>query len=78
MRATLCALEPEGNRCRFPSVRPHGGLLHSQEEFAHVVKRSQKNGAIWPRFVLTLSCLLLPEALDPADAEFARSIHRNA
>ena len=27
MRATFCALEPEGNRYRLPSVRPHGGLL---------------------------------------------------
>ena len=27
MRATFYALEPEGNRFRFPSVRPHGGLL---------------------------------------------------
>ena len=26
MRATFCALEPEGNRYRFPSVRGHGPL----------------------------------------------------
>ena len=29
MPATLYALEPEGNRYRFPSVRGHGPLLHS-------------------------------------------------
>jgi len=29
MRATFFALEPEENRYRFPSVRPHGGLLQS-------------------------------------------------
>jgi len=27
MRATFCALEPEDNRFRFPSVRGHGPLL---------------------------------------------------
>ena len=27
MRATFCALEPEGNRYRLPSVRGHGPLL---------------------------------------------------
>ena len=29
MPATFCALEPEGNRDRFPSVRPHGGFMPS-------------------------------------------------
>ena len=32
MRATISALEPEGNRYRFPSVRPHGGLLQFRDE----------------------------------------------
>ena len=30
MRATFCALEPEGNRYRFPSVRGHGPLLQKK------------------------------------------------
>ena len=58
--------------------RPHGGLLHSQEEFVLIVYQSQKNGAIRPRFGLALNGLLLAEALDPADAEFAWAIHRDA